>query len=86
VPQFILEEAIARDEGGVCNIIVTQPRRISATGLAARVAQEMGQSVGGVVGHSVRLDARVSARTRLLFCTTGAWPVLTFKAWLACKQ
>ena len=33
--------------------------------------QERGESVGNVVGYSVRLDTRASARTRLLFCTTG---------------
>jgi HrpA-like RNA helicase len=27
--------------------------------------------VGATVGYSVRLDSKTSARTRLLFCTTG---------------
>lgn len=39
IPQFILEEAIAAKRGGACNIICTQPRRISAISLAQRVAQ-----------------------------------------------
>ena len=52
-------------------MLVTQPRRISAVGVATRVAQERAEQVGGVVGYSVRLDSRRSARTRLLFCTTG---------------
>jgi HrpA-like RNA helicase len=30
VPQFLLEDAIERGEGGGCSIICTQPRRISA--------------------------------------------------------
>ncbi|KAK9809193.1 hypothetical protein WJX72_011126 [[Myrmecia] bisecta] len=71
VPQYILEEAVAAGQGGHCNIICTQPRRISAVGLASRVAQERGERVGDVVGYSVRLDSKTSARTRLLFCTTG---------------
>jgi ATP-dependent RNA helicase DHX57 len=71
VPQFLLEQAIAAGSGAACNIIVTQPRRISATGLAMRVAAERGEPVGGTVGYSVRLDSKQSARTRLLFCTTG---------------
>jgi ATP-dependent RNA helicase DHX57 len=71
VPQFILEDAIARDAGGACNIVITQPRRISAVALAARVAAERGEKAGEVAGHSVRLDSKRSARTRLLFCTTG---------------
>jgi ATP-dependent RNA helicase DHX57 len=36
VPQYILEDMITQNEGGRCNIIVTQPRRISALGLAQR--------------------------------------------------
>lgn len=71
VPQFILEDAILSGRGGECNIIVTQPRRISAVGLATRVAAERGESVGDVVGYSVRLDSKRSKRTRVLFCTTG---------------
>ncbi|PRW33164.1 P-loop containing nucleoside triphosphate hydrolase isoform A [Chlorella sorokiniana] len=71
VPQFLLEQAIAGGSGAACNIICTQPRRISAVGLATRVAAERGEQVGGTVGYSVRLDSKQSARTRLLFCTTG---------------
>jgi HrpA-like RNA helicase len=40
VPQFILEKQTAAGLGGACNIICTQPRRISAIGLAERVAAE----------------------------------------------
>lgn len=71
VPQYILEQAVAAGQGGSCSIIVTQPRRIAAIGLANRVAEERGEQVGGVVGYSVRLDSKSSPRTRLLFCTTG---------------
>jgi hypothetical protein len=45
VPQYILEEAISSGQGGSTSIIVTQPRRISALGLAQRVAQERGEEV-----------------------------------------
>ena len=71
VPQFILESEIAAGRGGQTNIIVTQPRRISAIGLAERVAAERCEKCGDVVGYSVRLESKQSARTRLLFCTTG---------------
>jgi hypothetical protein len=37
------------NKGGECNIICTQPRRISAIGLADRVAKERGQAVGATV-------------------------------------
>eukprot|EP00775_Hariotina_reticulata_P004412 gene4412-4665_t len=73
VPQYLLEAAVAAGDGGSTNIIVCQPRRIAAVGLASRVAEEVGDAVGvgGVVGYSVRLDSRTSSATRLLFCTTG---------------
>lgn len=71
VPQFILESEIAAGRGGATNIIVTQPRRISAIGLAERVAAERCEKCGDVVGYSVRLESKQSAKTRLLFCTTG---------------
>lgn len=65
-------QAVEEGWGGACNIVVTQPRRISAVGVATRVAAERGEPLGDVVGYSVRLDSRTSRRTRLLFCTTGA--------------
>ena len=71
VPQFILESEIAAGRGGETNIIVTQPRRISAIGLAERVAAERCERCGDVVGYSVRLESKQSSKTRLLFCTTG---------------
>ncbi|CAL8471800.1 g11342 [Coccomyxa elongata] len=71
LPQYILEQAVEEGWGGACNIVVTQPRRISAVGVATRVAAERGEPLGDVVGYSVRLDSRTSRRTRLLFCTTG---------------
>jgi len=66
IPQFILEEE------PTAKIVVAQPRRIAATGVAERVANERGEYVGrGSVGYVVRGDTAVSGDTRLLFCTTG---------------
>lgn len=53
LPQFVLEEADASMMQ--CNIICTQPRRISAVSVATRVANERGEQVGfraltGLVG------------------------------------
>ena len=39
VPQFILDHAIQSGIGASCNIICTQPRRISAISVAERVAR-----------------------------------------------
>ncbi|KNE71172.1 hypothetical protein AMAG_15834 [Allomyces macrogynus ATCC 38327] len=53
-------------------IFCCQPRRISATSIAARVAREWGDPrVGDTVGYSVKLESKVSNKTRLVFCTTG---------------
>ena len=71
VPQFVLEDYIEKGRGGECNIVCTQPRRLSAISVAERVAVERGESVGLTAGYAVRLDAKKSAETRLLFCTTG---------------
>lgn len=71
VPQYLLEDYIDRGLGSLCNIICTEPRRVSAIGLADRVARERGEMAGETVGYSVRLESRQSSRTRILFCTTG---------------
>lgn len=71
LPQCILEEEISSLRGADCNIICTQPRRISAISVAARISSERGESLGETVGYQIRLEAKRSAQTRLLFCTTG---------------
>ena len=43
IPQMILEDAIESGNGATTKIVVTQPRRISATALAERVADELGE-------------------------------------------
>ena len=69
VPQFCLEDAAAR--GVPCNIIIAQPRRISAMSVAERVAAERGDKIGSTVGYTIRLESKATPNTRLLFCTTG---------------
>ncbi|OAY40762.1 DExH-box ATP-dependent RNA helicase DExH1 isoform X2 [Manihot esculenta] len=71
LPQYILEEEIARLCGAHCSIICTQPRRISAISVAARISSERGENLGETVGYQIRLEAKRSDQTRLLFCTTG---------------
>ena len=54
------------------SIICTQPRRVAATSVAERVAEEMAEpALGETVGYQIRLEAKRSSKTRLLFCTTG---------------
>ena len=58
--------------GATCNIIVTQPRRISAISIAERVSAERGEPLGRTVGYQVRLDSMIPQKPgRILFCTTG---------------
>lgn len=71
VPQLVLDDMIRRNRGSEANIIVTQPRRISAIGVSERIASERCERVGETVGYSIRLENKRSARTRLLLCTTG---------------
>ncbi len=40
-PQYLLEEALLSGYGDSVNIICTQPRRVAATSVAERVAEEM---------------------------------------------
>eukprot|EP00936_MAST-01D_sp_MAST-1D-sp1_P002095 g2095.t1 len=46
VPQYVLEDALQKGEGDRCFIVCTQPRRIAATAVAARVADEIGDTLG----------------------------------------
>ncbi|KAF8475528.1 P-loop containing nucleoside triphosphate hydrolase protein [Kalaharituber pfeilii] len=53
-------------------IAITQPRRIAATSLAIRVAQELGVKLGEEVGYSVRFDNKSNPyKTRIKFLTDG---------------
>lgn len=52
-------------------IVVTQPRRVAAVTVAARVAQEMGVPLGGLVGYAVRFDDRTSFATKIKYMTDG---------------
>jgi len=67
VPQILLRSGL--DHGG--NILVLQPRRLATRLVATRVADEMGTSLGDVVGFQTRLESRHSANTRILFLTEG---------------
>lgn len=46
LPQYVLESEIESGRGAFCNIICTQPRRISAMTVAERVSTERGQKLG----------------------------------------
>jgi len=50
---------------------VWKPRRVAATTVALRVAEEVGCEVGKEVGYSIRFEDVTSASTRIKFLTDG---------------
>ena len=70
--QFILDDLIHRKLGAAVNIICTQPRRISALGLADRVSDERCGTVGNEVGYAIRGESKQKpGTTKITFVTTG---------------
>ncbi len=57
--------------GAAGMIALTQPRRIAARAVAARIAAELGSADGGLVAHQVRFEDRTSPRTRIKVVTDG---------------
>ena len=57
------------------NILVTQPRRVAATSLAMRVANERRSpppgKLGSEIGYNVRLSKAISNSTKITYCTVG---------------
>src|SRR4051794_13441139 len=54
-------------------IIVLEPRRLAARAAAARMAWSLGEAVGEQVGFRVRMQSKVSARTRIEVVTEGVF-------------
>ena len=52
-------------------IVMLEPRRIAARNCAAYISRKLGEPVGGTVGYQVRLERKVSAKTRLEIVTEG---------------
>ncbi|WP_439626198.1 ATP-dependent helicase HrpB [Shinella sp.] len=69
VPLFLLGEAW-RGDG---RIILLEPRRLAARAAAGRMAALLGERVGDTVGYRMRLDNRVSAKTRIEVVTEGVF-------------
>ena len=70
--QYILDDMIQRQIGASANIICTQPRRISALGLADRVSDERCSAVGEEVGYAIRGESKQKPGiTKITFVTTG---------------
>lgn len=52
-------------------IVMLEPRRVAARNCAQFISRKLGEPVGGTVGYQVRLERKVSARTRLEIVTEG---------------
>ncbi len=69
VPLYLLEQAW-RGDG---RIILLEPRRLAARAAAGRMAALLGEKVGETVGYRMRLDNRISAKTRIEVVTEGVF-------------
>ncbi len=67
IPKFCLEAGCGQN--GMIGI--TQPRRIAAITLAARVSDELGRDGPKLVGHKIRFQDRTARTTRIKFMTDG---------------
>ncbi|XP_061475135.1 pre-mRNA-splicing factor ATP-dependent RNA helicase DHX16 [Rhineura floridana] len=68
IPQYLFEEGYTQKG---MKIGCTQPRRVAAMSVAARVSQEMGVKLGNEVGYSIRFEDCTSERTVLKYMTDG---------------
>lgn len=68
IPQYLHEEGFSADGK---KIGCTQPRRVAAMSVAARVAEEMNVKLGNEVGYSIRFEDCTSERTVIKYMTDG---------------
>lgn len=68
LPQYLHEAGFTKDG---MKVGCTQPRRVAAMSVAARVADEMGVKVGNEVGFSIRFEDNTSDKTILKYMTDG---------------
>ena len=67
----LVPPAVANADGVTGRVVVTQPRRVAARSASRRLAALTGTSPGGVVGHTVKGDSRLSRGTLVEFVTPG---------------
>ncbi|EOY22007.1 RNA helicase family protein isoform 1 [Theobroma cacao] len=67
IPQYLHEAGYTKHGKVGC----TQPRRVAAMSVAARVSQEMGVKLGHEVGYSIRFEDCTSEKTVLKYMTDG---------------
>ncbi|GAA5933455.1 hypothetical protein JCM3775_000699 [Rhodotorula graminis] len=68
LPQYLYEAGYCTDG---MKIGCTQPRRVAAMSVAARVADEVGCRLGAEVGYSIRFEDCTSDKTKIKYMTDG---------------
>ena len=71
LPKIALQLGRGRGAGGRGLIGHTQPRRIAASSVAQRIAEELGTPLGDVVGYKVRFQDRLSPGASVKLMTDG---------------
>ncbi|KFK44807.1 hypothetical protein AALP_AA1G305300 [Arabis alpina] len=74
IPQFVLEAVLNENPSPNCKkwlVGCTQPRRVAATSVSRRVAEEMDVEIGEEVGYTVRFEDCSSPQTVLKYLTDG---------------
>ncbi|KAK6462179.1 RNA helicase [Scheffersomyces coipomensis] len=69
IPQFVLFDDLPHLTGS--QVACTQPRRVAAMSVAARVADELDVELGQEVGYSIRFENKTSNKTILKYMTDG---------------
>lgn len=67
LPQYLYEAGYCETKKVGC----TQPRRVAATSVATRVADEMKVRVGQEVGYSIRFEDESNEKTKIKYLTDG---------------
>ena len=67
IPKICLEMGRGRER----MIGHTQPRRLAATSVARRIAEELGTELGGWVGYQIRFSDRTGPKTAIKLMTDG---------------
>ena len=67
VPLALFDVAFLRGQ----KIIMLEPRRLAARNSALRMAELLGESVGETVGYRIRMEKKISSKTRIEVVTEG---------------
>ncbi|KAK8810499.1 hypothetical protein WA158_007074 [Blastocystis sp. Blastoise] len=71
IPQALILHLLNKDPNCPYMVACTQPRRVAATSVARRVAEEMDVELGQEVGYTVRFEDCSSENTYLKYMTDG---------------